>query len=154
MSALAIDDTVPAGFKPFPITEGFAGHNGPLFLKRDADGRVTLAFRVAGKHLNAGGVCHGGMLMTVADMALGITTTVAAGGRKFLPTVSMTSDFLRPAELGQWVEAIGEPLRVTRNLGFADCRVTADGALILRASGTLKIPQAEWSFDFNQIFAD
>jgi len=154
MSAIATDDTVPAGFKPFPIVEGFASHNGPLYVKRDAEGRVIVAFRVQKKHLNGGGVCHGGMLMTLADMALGISTTVAAGGRKFLPTVSMASDFLRPAELGQWVEAIGEPLRVTRNLGFADCRVMADGVLVFRASGTLKIPQAEWTYDFNQIFAD
>lgn len=148
------DDAVPAGYQPFPIKEGFVSHNGPLYIRRDADGRITVAFRVARKHLNGGGVCHGGMLMTLADMALGMATTFAAGGRKFLPTVTMSSDFVRSAELGQWVEATGEPLRITRNLGFADCRVTADGALILRASGTLKIPQAEWSFDFNQIFAD
>lgn len=154
MSAIKTDDTVPAGYKPFPINEGFASHNGPLYLRRGDGGRMAVAFRVAKKHLNGGGVCHGGMLMTLADMALGMATTFAAGGRKFLPTITMSSEFIRPAELGQWVEATAEPLRVTRNLGFADCRVMADGALVLRASGTLKIPQAEWSVDFNQIFAD
>ncbi len=154
MSANATDDTVPAGFKPFPIAEGFAAHNGPLYIRRDAGGGVRLGFRVDRQHLNAGGVCHGGMLMTLADMALGISATVAAGGRKFLPTVTMATEFLRPAELGQWVEAIGEPLRITRNLGFSVCRVMAGDELVLHASGTLKVPQAEWAHDFNQILAD
>ena len=65
------------------ITEGeFAGWHtwpnepfehdaaGPFYLREDENGKMVAAFRAERKHMNAGGVVHGGALMTFADFAL------------------------------------------------------------------------------------
>jgi len=129
--------------KRMKLDTGFIRVNGPLFGRLEADGRPVMGFFVEDRHVNPAGICHGGMLMTFADMLLGLTTSLAGGDRKFLPTVNMTADFLAPAPLGAWVEGQGRLLRLTRNLAFADGVITADGETCMRASGMMKIPSKE-----------
>ncbi|HVJ55163.1 MAG TPA: PaaI family thioesterase [Aliidongia sp.] len=130
------DLAVPEGFRAVPM-DRFIGANGPLYAKREGEGLV-LGFRVELRHCNPADICHGGMLMTLADMLLGMGSNFQGKLGRFLPTVSMTTDFLAPAPLGAWVEGRTELLRTTRNLVFAQCLVTADGTLALRASGIMK----------------
>ena len=59
---------VPDGFRPVRIAGQFIAHNGPLFARIEGDHRVQLGFRVAPRHTNSMGMCHGGMLATFADM--------------------------------------------------------------------------------------
>jgi uncharacterized protein (TIGR00369 family) len=146
--AAEIASTVPEGFKAIPLN-GFAGASGPLYGKLESD-RLILGFRVELRHCNPANICHGGMLMTFADMLLGMGSNVQAKLGRFLPTVNMTSDFLAPAPLGCWVEGRTEVLRTTRNLVFAQCLVTADGAPAMRASGILKLGQP---FEASSVFA-
>lgn len=134
---------VPAGMKQLDFM-GFMEVNGPLWGRLDPeDGLPVMGFRVEPRHCNPMQICHGGMLMTFADMLLGFTCVVAAGGRKFLPTVNLAGDYVGPAPLGSWVEGKGRLVRSTRNLGFAETLITADGAPCLRASGIMKIPAQE-----------
>ena len=130
---------IPDGFQPIPLSPkgSFAEINGPLYGKV-ADGKLSVGFRVEARHCNPSGNCHGGMLMTFADMLLGMGSNFAEKLGRFLPTVNMTSDFLAPSPLGSWVEGQAEVLRVTRNLVFAQCLITADGTPSLRASGIMK----------------
>jgi uncharacterized protein (TIGR00369 family) len=134
----------PEGFAPFPFTTGFVGVNGPLYARRDADGRIRLGFRVEERHCNPMRIAHGGMLVTFADMQLPFGARFQADlSDRFLPTIHLATDFLAPAPLGAWVEGETEVLRRTRNLVFAQCLVTADGEPCLRASGIFKIgPEA------------
>lgn len=138
-----VDAAVPPGFRPVPMrpTGSFAHVNGPLHAKM-VDGKLVLGFRVEPRHCNPARICHGGMLMTFADMLLGMGSNFGAKLGRFLPTVSMTTDFLAPAPLGSWVEGSTDVLRVTRNLVFAQCLARADGAVALRASGTMKLGPA------------
>lgn len=137
-------DAVPAGFieLPFGGGEHFLTLTGPLYGKREKD-KLVLGFRVEHRHCNIGGVCHGGMLMTFADMQLSIGSRFNSGDSGealgFMPTVNLTADFLAPASLGAWVEGRTDLLRVTRNFLFCQCIVTANGAPVLRASGIMKV---------------
>lgn len=134
---------IPAGMKEMSFM-GFMEVNGPLWGRLDgADGLPVMGFRVEPRHCNPMQVCHGGMLMTFADMLLGFTVGVAAGGKKFMPTVNLAGDYVGPAPLGSWVEGKGRLIRQTRNLGFAETLITADGAPCFRASGIMKIPAQE-----------
>ena len=65
------------------------------------------------------------------------------GLRKFLPTVSMTFDFVAPAKVGDWVEGRCQVVRQTRSLLFTDIALTVDGQRFLRASQIAKIPSGE-----------
>jgi uncharacterized protein (TIGR00369 family) len=134
--------SIPEGFAPLPLNFGFIGANGPLYGKREPDGRLRLGFRVEERHCNPMGMAHGGMLVTFADMQLPFGIRFQGGlPDNFLPTINLSVDFLGPAKLGAWVEGETEVLRRTRNLAFAQCQVTADGEPAIRASGIFKIGQ-------------
>jgi uncharacterized protein (TIGR00369 family) len=130
----------PPGYKLIKLWPkgNFADVNGPLY-RRIEEGKLTVAFRVEARHCNPYDNCHGGMLMTFADMVLGMGSNFAEKLNRFLPTVNLTGDFLAAVPLGSWVEGRAEVLRVTRNLVFAQCLVTADGTPALRVSGIMKM---------------
>ena len=103
---IATDDMIaavnpPEGYAPIVSNSNFAWENGPLFEKRTEDGWFR-GFRVAERHINAGGMCHGGMLMTFADILLA-TAVMDITNPPFV-TVRLTTDFMGPAQLGDWVE--------------------------------------------------
>lgn len=124
--------------------------NGPFYAKRDGE-RFVLGLRVLDRHCNAIGVCHGGMIATLCDVLLTVGSNIQSGQSRFLPTISMTCDFLAPAANGDWIEGRLDILRATRNLLFAAgvLEVPASGP-IARTSGVLKIngePDARYSAD-------
>jgi uncharacterized protein (TIGR00369 family) len=132
---------VPQGFRPLNLSaSGFISGNGPLYALRDGDGIVHIGLRIEERHCNPVGVCHGGMLATLADMVLGFGVAVQADVDSFMPTVSLACDYLAPAPLGAWVEGTAHVHRKTRNLAFGDCLITANGEPCLRGNGILKIP--------------
>jgi acyl-coenzyme A thioesterase PaaI-like protein len=80
------------------------------------------------------------MLATFADMQLPFGARFQSGmPNTFLPTVNLTLDYVAGARMGAWIEGETEVLRKTRSLIFAQCRITADGALVVRANGLFKI---------------
>lgn len=130
---------IPEGFRPLPVAaEDFIRINGPLFAKLDVD-HLCLGFRVEERHCNPANSCHGGMLMTFCDMQLAIGANFAGDIQRFLPTISLSADFLAPAPLGTWVEGRTEIARQARTMVFAHCLVTADGVPVVRANGIFQI---------------
>ncbi len=132
--------TAPAGFTLLKLGQpgSFIEVNGPLFGKRE-DNRLVLGFRVEPRHCNPANVCHGGMMLALADMLIGPGAEFEVQSGRFLPTISISADFLAPAPLNAWVEGRAEALRMTNSLLFAQCLVTADGNPVLRASGIVKL---------------
>jgi len=59
-------------------------------------------FRIAPRHLNAGGVLHGGMVMTFADIVLAQAVSRVIGPP--FVTIRLTTDFIGIAVEGDWVE--------------------------------------------------
>ena len=49
--------------------------------------------------------------------------------------MSLTVDFLKPANAGDWIEARSRVDRVGGTLAFADCALTVDGREVVRARG-------------------
>ncbi|MEQ9434502.1 PaaI family thioesterase [Hyphomonas sp.] len=110
---------------------------GPFYMRTDDQGQVA-AFRAQRKHMNAGGVMHGGCLMTFADFALFAIAHHGMEGVYGL-TVAFTSEFLDGAKEGELIEARGDVLRQGRSLTFVRGLVTADGRPVLNFSGTIKL---------------
>ncbi|HEX5538084.1 MAG TPA: hypothetical protein VFX27_12920, partial [Sphingobium sp.] len=67
-------------------------------------------------------------------------------------TVSLSIDFLSAAVEGQWIEGRAEVLRWTPNLGFAQCRFSADGEIALRANAVFRRKSPACS-DFESLIA-
>jgi len=146
-----IDDNPPEGFvriefdrdRPEPT---FNTHIGALYAKRGEKGtrdEFVLGFRVQPHMCNPAGGLHGGMMMAVADLLGTMGGGVLADIKKFLPTVSMSCDFVAPARKGDWVEGRPELVRATRSLLFTNIYLTVSDQKILRASAIAKIPSGD-----------
>ena len=110
---------------------------GPFYFRVDDQGPVC-AFRAEHKHMNSGGVMHGGCLMTFADFALFGIAHEHIGEDDYGLTVAFTSEFLSGPKVGQLIEARGDVLRAGRSIVFVRGIVTADGEPALNFSGTIK----------------
>jgi uncharacterized protein (TIGR00369 family) len=126
---------VPEGFKALRRgSSPFLSSLGPLYAKGEGRG-VVIALRIEEKHLNTRGVAHGGMLVTLADSALGIVIAMARTPPQPMVTVNLTTDFADVARAGDWVEARVDVQKIGRRLAFANCHLWVGEKRILRASG-------------------
>ncbi len=99
--------------------------------------RLFLAMR--DEHKNQLGIIHGGVMLTLLDVAMGTAARLSAGAS--VMTIDMQSSFLAPGR-GD-LSAEGRVLRPGRSLIFCDGEVRdAAGSLVAKASGLYKIAKA------------
>jgi uncharacterized protein (TIGR00369 family) len=106
----------PAGFSQTDLVDPFEVHIGPVFERRESNGRKFLLI-VDERHVNGRGVIHGGMLMTFADLTFGQAAWDVTD-RASVVTISLQSQFLKPARAGDRIEVTPELVRRTRSLMF------------------------------------
>jgi acyl-CoA thioesterase len=106
------------------------------------NGRAVIALNLAPRHLNSWSVAHGGVLMTLLDVAM------AVAGRSLDPeagggvTVEMKTNFLQPANAGTRLIASGQVFHRSNTMAFCDGEVRdTDDRLIAKAMGTFKYLQ-------------
>lgn len=130
----SIAESIPQGFEHLDRGSPFVGLLGPIFHKT-LEGRHVIGIRIEHKHTNVKGIAHGGMLVTLADTALGIALSLETNGTRPMVTANLSTDFLDAAHPGDWVEAHVDIQRIGARLAFASCHLMVDGKRILRASG-------------------
>lgn len=102
-------------------------------------GAVDLELDADADHRNLQGLIHGGLLATLADVAMGLAVRTAVGPERRHITVEMGVRFLRPAQPGR-ITATGRTLRVGRQLAFAQAEVLdASGRAVATAQGTYSV---------------
>lgn len=126
-------DDVPAGWTPLFRTSPFLDAIGPFYQRAEGDAFVV-GLRVQPKHANARGLAHGGVLMTLADIALGYRSAFSVDPPASLTTASVTTDFAGSARVGDWLEAHVEVQKVGGRLAFANAWLVVAGTRIARAS--------------------
>ncbi len=130
--------------REFPLRIPFVEQLG-LELWGFGDGQAELRIDLADAHLNAWDVAHGGVVMTMLDVAMAHAARSHHGhdpaAGPGVATIEMKTSFLRPAE-GR-LRALGTLLHRTATLAFCEARVL-DGhdALCATASGTFKYLRA------------
>lgn len=132
------DLSVPEGFKPLKHLAAFLEMIGPIYAKSAGKSRI-IGMRVEEKHMNMRGIAHGGLLVTLADSALGINLSYHSEPPKPMVTVSLSTDFLEPAKVGDWLEAHVTVQRMGVHLAFANCNLCVGKKSVLRASGVFFI---------------
>ena len=137
MQSMTITEGEFKGWSTWPNEPFEHDAAGPFYLKQDTDGKMIAAFRAERKHMNAGGVVHGGALMTLADMALWDICRREIGFFNGV-TVTMNAEFLAPGPIGAFIEATGEVMKLGRKMMFARGLVSANGETLLSFSGSLK----------------
>jgi uncharacterized protein (TIGR00369 family) len=123
---------VPDGFSPYDGQGPFLEHVGPIHVRDDGGERV-LGVRAEERHANHHGTVQGGLLSTFADFALGRAIDAADEDDRARATVSLTVDFLKPAQPGDWLEARSRVDRVGGRLSFADTTISAGDRVVVRA---------------------
>lgn len=119
-----------------PLSEHIRGI-GPLWQRLDGE-QLRVALRVQANQINANGSAHGGLIATLADVA--ISAAILRGSDQLPPsTINLSLDFTAPAQLGQWLEARTDIIRRSRRMAFAQCMISADGVDIVRASAIFKL---------------
>lgn len=129
---------VPAGFKPLPAASPFNELVGPLHEKRAAS-TPSIGLRVESKHCNSRGICHGGVLATLADLALGYALMARIGSRGNFVTAHLDLDYAGTAELGDWIHSEVEVQRVGSRLAFATGYLRVGESRVVRMSGIFAV---------------
>jgi uncharacterized protein (TIGR00369 family) len=129
----------------FPIRIPFVEELG-LELWAFGDGKAELRVDLADAHLNSWAVAHGGVLMTMLDVAMAHACRSAnasePGVGTGMATVEMKTSFMRPAE-GR-LRALGHLLHKTSSMAFAEGQVfDPQGRLCAHATGTFKYRRAK-----------
>ena len=132
-------DPAANGWLP-PTDHGFIDLVGPIWTKPH-NGNVAHGFVAQPKHANMLGVVQGGMLMTFADRAMGLSAWRAAGDARCV-TIQFEMGFIRPAHLGAFVELLPHVVRKTKTLVFVRGELTVASQVIATAHGIWKILDA------------
>ena len=111
---------------------------GPLF-SRGKGAELVIGLRAERKHCNNRGLVHGGVLATIADIALGYALAYASDPPLALITASLTLDFAGSAKEGDWIEARVDPQKAGRRLAFANCYIYVADQRIVRASAVFAL---------------
>src|SRR5436190_2716616 len=97
---------VPEGYEIVQRTQGatFAGLAGPFYAKREGR-ELSLGLRVEQRHLNSRGTCHGGLLATLADIALGYACVAATedGQSKNFVTIELWGEYMASTRARDWL---------------------------------------------------
>ena len=123
----------PPGFSAIEKLSPFNALVGPLYERRAGE-EVSIGVRIEQKHVNSRGICHGGLLATLADLSLGYAMAARNGGRASFVTAHLAVDYAGAAQVGDWIESQVEIQRVGARLAFANCYLVAGGRRIVRAS--------------------
>lgn len=128
----------------FPVRIPFVEELG-LELHGFGDGKAELRVDLVEAHLNSWEVAHGGVVMTMLDVAMAhAARSVHGQSLDKLPgvaTIEMKTSFVRPAE-GQ-LRACATLLHRTSTLAFCEASLLdADDQLCAHATGTFKYLRA------------
>ena len=138
-----VGDVVTQKLK-FPVRIPFVEELG-LELWGFGDGKAELRVDLAEAHLNSWEVAHGGVLMTMLDVAMAhaarSTHSHDPAHAPGVATIEMKTSFMRPAQ-GE-VRALGELLHRTTTMAFTEGRVfDGEGQLCAHATATFKFLRA------------
>jgi len=128
----------------FPTVIPFVEHLG-VELLRFANGEAELAIAPREAHLNSWSVVHGGVTMTVLDVAMAHAARSPVDGAppdaRGVVTIEMKTSFMRPG-IGRLV-AHARVLRRTSSFSFCEgSLLDAQGELVAHATGTFKYLKA------------
>ena len=132
------DANIPAGFAPIFRTSPFLETIGPLYSV-GSGATLMIGMRVQEKHTNARGSLHGGVLASIADIALGYGLGTSTNPPTSMVTASLSVDFAGSAQIGDWVQTSLDIQKIGSRMAFANVYFSVGNQRIARASGVFLV---------------
>ena len=136
------DQNIPEGYELVQRTQGpgFSGLAGPFHAKREGRA-LSLGLRIEQRHLNSRGSCHGGLLATLADIALGYACVAAAeeGQSKNFVTIDLSVEYMASTQAGDWLYSEVRVLNADTRTASAAGHLMVDGRPVARISANFRV---------------
>ena len=117
---------------------GFTSQICPLWSLRE-NGRVKVGMIVEERHTNNHiGTLHGGAVVTFADVGLGWAVSTKIG-HNMCVTVSLQTQFISVARVGEFITCEAEVIRATKQLVFVRGFIMTDDRIVASAEGIWKV---------------
>lgn len=129
---------VPEGFQPATFSTGFLDVSGPYFTRKESD-YFAIGIRINEGHLNGINVAHGGVLTTLADVALSYQLFVSEKPRLPIATINLNTNFLSGAKLGDWVVAHAHIDRKGKRTAFCHGEIFAGERMLMTMTGVFAL---------------
>ena len=128
---------IPKGYKPYKTVEGkFAAHIGPYYIKYKYPRTIFIVF-IDNKLSNLNNVAHGGFLMAYADSVGGFYAYNKV--KKPIVTVNLNCNFIKPVNVGSWLEAKAKIKTSGKSLIFVEIEMFIKNKLVFSSNGIWKI---------------
>ena len=136
---------LPEGYELVQRTQGpgFAGLAGPFYAKREGRA-LSLGLRIEPRHLNSRGTCHGGLLATLADIALGYACVAAGedGQSKNFVTIDLSVEYMATTSAGDWLYSEVKVLNTNSRTAAAAGHLLVEGSPVARISANFRMARS------------
>jgi len=129
----------PADFEAVGSGLGFIDVIQP-FYRRVRGTELSFGLIVQQHHCNRMDMCHGAVLMTLADITAVSGISVVRGVEEGTPTVNLNMNFISSARAGDWVQADVEKVTLKRRLGFCGGTIYSHKGVVAHFDGVFYLP--------------
>jgi uncharacterized protein (TIGR00369 family) len=106
-------------------------------VDKGTPGRSVWTMAADERFANPAGILQGGFVGAFADSAMGAAAVTFVAGRKvFAANAEMKVSFLAPVTIGTTLRCEAQVVAGGSRVAFVEATVTADGALVARATST------------------
>jgi acyl-CoA thioesterase len=124
--------------QPFPPEIPFLNELGVEFVSM-AEGRAEIALNLTPRHMNSWQVTHGGVAMTMLDVAMSLAGRSLDPDARAGVTVDMHTTFVQPGgEAGARIVAKGRAFHRSTTLCFCEGELWEGERLVAKAMGSFK----------------
>jgi len=139
VTQVTADSAIPEGFERLPEGFGYVDSMQPVY-RRIAGDQVSFGLVVQAHHGNSMGICHGGVLMMLADMTAASGCNLARGELVGSPTINLSVDFIAASRRREWIQADAEQVSLKRRFGFCSGAIHGPRGRVARFNGTFYFP--------------
>jgi len=116
---------------------GFMKHNGGLKFRQLTEKEYEFKTEIQDYHINAGGVTHGGFVMSMLDSGMGTAAHQVIEGSAV--TISLNTNFISGSKAGDKIIGLAKIKKKTRSLIFMYGQLKCGDKLLASAEGIWKI---------------
>lgn len=114
-----------------------------MVIERRGSGESVVVLDADERHLNSSGIIHGGVIMSLADTAVGVAAQTLIDLETYRTVMAqLNTSFIKAAKPGRLV-ARGVVTSLGRRLAFGEAEVRQGDTLVAKASGVVYIQRRQ-----------